>query len=153
MKSLKSQFLFDLGKVYDAELRIAKALPQLNKPDTSEALKRALSFRAWEAAGHVSLVEQLFECLGRSAGEEVGGNSMGGNTAEFRTTLFRDAALVSALKMVEHGELPTQGCQREWEIASYGCLHDWANLLGNAEGADLLERLLEEEDSDKRKAN
>ncbi|HEX5397719.1 MAG TPA: DUF892 family protein, partial [Verrucomicrobiae bacterium] len=32
-----------------------------------------------------------------------------------------------------------------YEIASYGCLHEWAGLLGNKEAASLIEDILEEE--------
>lgn len=30
-------------------------------------------------------------------------------------------------------------------MASYGCLHEWAGILGNREAADLLEAILNEE--------
>jgi len=30
-------------------------------------------------------------------------------------------------------------------MASYGCLHEWAGVLGNPEAASLLEEILEEE--------
>ena len=30
-------------------------------------------------------------------------------------------------------------------MASYGCLHEWAGLLGNEEAAELLQQILDEE--------
>ena len=42
--------------------------------------------------------------------------------------------MVSAAQKVEH-----------YEIASYGCLHEWAELLGNPQAADLLKQILDEE--------
>jgi len=42
--------------------------------------------------------------------------------------------LISAGHKVEH-----------YEIASYGCLHEWAGLLGNSEAANLIEEILDEE--------
>jgi ferritin-like metal-binding protein YciE len=45
-----------------------------------------------------------------------------------------NAALISAGQKVEH-----------YEIASYGCLHEWAGLLGNQEAANLIEEILNQE--------
>ncbi len=45
-----------------------------------------------------------------------------------------NAALISAAQKIEH-----------YEMASYGCLHEWAGLLGNREAAGLLKQILEEE--------
>ena len=156
MKSLKSQFLYDLEKVYDAEYRIAKALPKLIKPDTSEDLKQALLSHAKEIAGHVTMVEQLLQCFGqpcdRNAADAAARVVADHDECidEIKSSLVHDAALVSALKMVKHGALPSPSGHREWEIASYGCLHEWAMLLGNAEGAELLERILDEDNTAKR---
>ena len=42
--------------------------------------------------------------------------------------------MISAAQKVEH-----------YEMASYGCLHEWAGLLENEKAADLLEDILDEE--------
>ena len=42
--------------------------------------------------------------------------------------------MINAAQHVEH-----------YEIASYGCLHEWAGLLGNKEAANLIEEILDEE--------
>ena len=42
--------------------------------------------------------------------------------------------MISAAQKVEH-----------YEIASYGCLHEWAGKLGNDEAASLLLEILDEE--------
>ena len=54
--------------------------------------------------------------------------------ADFKGSPAINAALVSAAQKVEH-----------YEIASYGCLHEWAGLLGNGQAAGLLEEILGEE--------
>ena len=46
----------------------------------------------------------------------------------------RDAALISAAQRVEH-----------YEMAAYGCVREYANLLGQKDAARLLEKTLEEE--------
>ena len=54
--------------------------------------------------------------------------------AEFKGSPALNAALISAAQKVEHHE-----------IASYGALHEWAELLGNSNAAGLLEEILGEE--------
>ena len=56
--------------------------------------------------------------------------------SDFKGSPAINAALVCAAQKIEH-----------YEIASYGCLHEWAKLLGNDEAAALLEEILEEEKS------
>jgi ferritin-like metal-binding protein YciE len=46
----------------------------------------------------------------------------------------KDAALIAAAQRVEH-----------YEIAGYGCVRTYANLLGDSEVANLLEQTLQEE--------
>ena len=145
MKSIKSQFLCDLGKAYDAESRIAKALPEMIKPDTSDDLKRLILAHAKETARHVMLLEQIFEWFGQPVAQKLTIAAADGTTMEFDSTLAQDSDLMSALRMIEQGSPPANGSKREWEGSSYNCLHDWANLLGNAEGAHFLEQILEEE--------
>ena len=54
--------------------------------------------------------------------------------ADFNGSEAINAALISAAQKVEHHEM-----------ASYGCLHEWAGLLGNKQAARLLEEILDEE--------
>ena len=150
MKSIKSQFLCDLGKAYDAESRIAKALPEMIKPDTSDDLKRLILAHAKVTAQHVMLLEQIFEWFGQPVAQKLTIAAADGTTMEFDSTLAQDSDLMSALRMIEQGSPPAKDSQCEWEGSSYNCLHDWANLLGNAEGANFLEQILEEDRSAKR---
>ena len=54
--------------------------------------------------------------------------------ADFKGSPAINAALIAAAQKVEH-----------YEIASYGCLHEWAGLLGNKKAASLLAEILDEE--------
>ena len=54
--------------------------------------------------------------------------------AEFKGSPAINAALICAAQKVEH-----------YEIASYGCLHEWAEVLGHKEAAGLLKQILDEE--------
>ena len=140
MKTLKDLFLDELQDMYDAEQRIVKALPKMAKAATCEDLKGAFLSHLEETKGHVRKLEQVFDCFDEKAkaktceatkglleeGDEI--------AAEFKGSPAINAALIAAAQKVEH-----------YEIASYGCLHEWAGLLGDDEAAGLLEEILEEE--------
>jgi ferritin-like metal-binding protein YciE len=140
MKILKDLFLNEVADMYDAERRIVKALPKLVKAATCEKLKAALLTHLKETEGHVTKLEQVFKSLDQKAkGKtckttaallEEGGDIV----AEFKGSPALNAALISAAQKVEHHE-----------IASYGALHEWAELLGNSNAAGLLEEILGEE--------
>jgi len=140
MKTLKDLFLGELADMYDAERRIVKALPKMAKAASSGELKDAILTHLEETKGHVTKLEEVFECFdekakGKTCEATVGLLKEGDEiAAEFKGTQAIDAALISAAQKVEH-----------YEMASYGCLHEWAGLLGNSEAATLLEEILEEE--------
>jgi ferritin-like metal-binding protein YciE len=140
MKTLKDLFLAQVGDMYDAERRIVKALPKLAKASTCEKLKAALLAHLKETEGHVTKLEQVFESLnqkakGRTCKTTVALLEEGGDIAvEFKGSPALNAALISAAQKVEHHE-----------IAAYGALHEWAELLGNSRAAGLLEKILGEE--------
>jgi ferritin-like metal-binding protein YciE len=54
--------------------------------------------------------------------------------ASFEGSPAINAALIAAAQKVEH-----------YEMATYGCLHEWAGLLGNKKAASLLQEILDEE--------
>jgi ferritin-like metal-binding protein YciE len=140
MKTLKNLFLDELADMYDAEHRIIKALPKLAKAATCEKLKAAFLSHLEETKGQVNKLEKVFQSFGEKAkgkkceatvgllkeGDEIAAENKGEPTI--------NAALISAGQKVEH-----------YEMASYGCLHAWAGLLGNQKAAGLLEEILEEE--------
>jgi ferritin-like metal-binding protein YciE len=140
MKTLKDLFLDELADMYDAERRIVKALPKMAKAATSAELKNAIQSHLKETQGHVKKLEQVFQSFdekakGQTCEATVGLLEEGDEiAADFKGSPAINAALISAAQKVEH-----------YEMASYGCLHEWAGLLGNNEAAGLLEQILEEE--------
>ena len=140
MKTLKVLFLDELADMYDAERRIVKALPKMAKAATCPDLKAAIQSHLKETEGHVKKLEQVFRSFdekakGKTCEATVGLLEEGDEiAAEFKGSPAINAALISAAQKVEH-----------YEIASYGCLHEWAGLLGNTEAASLLEKILGEE--------
>jgi len=140
MKTLKDLFLHELADMYDAERRIVKALPKLAKAATCNELKKAIQSHLKETEGHVKQLERVFETFGQKAKGNtceatVGLLKEGDEIAsEFKGSPALDAALISSAQKVEH-----------YEIASYGCLHEWAGVLGNKEAGDLIKHILDEE--------
>jgi ferritin-like metal-binding protein YciE len=140
MKTLKDLFLDELADVYDAEHRIVKALPKLVKAATCNDLKKAFQSHLKETEGQIEKLDKVFKSFGlkpkvKTCEATVGLLKEGDEIAtEFKGSPAINAALIAAGQKVEH-----------YEMASYGCLHEWARLLGNTEAANLLEEILGEE--------
>ena len=140
MKTLKNLFLDELADIYDAERRILKALPKMAKAATCPDLKDAFLSHLRETEGHVTKLEEVFQSFdekakGKTCEATVGLLKEGEEIAvDFKGSPAINAALISAAQKVEH-----------YEMATYGCLHEWAGLLGNKDAAALLEEILDEE--------
>ena len=140
MKTLKELFLDELADMYDAEKRIVKALPKMAKAATCPDLKGAIQLHLKETEGHVRKLEQVFQTFelkpkGKTCEATVGLLEEGDEiAADFKGSPAINAALISAAQKVEH-----------YEIASYGCLHEWAGLLGHDKAAGLLQEILDQE--------
>lgn len=146
MSDLQELFLTELADMYGAEKQLLKALPKMAKAAASSELENALSTHLSETEDQVERIEQVFELFNKPAKSKPC-KAMEGLLAEgkeileeWKGTPALDAALISAAQKVEH-----------YEIASYGCLCTWAQLLGNAEALDLLKQTInEEEEADKK---
>ena len=140
MKTLESLFFDELSDMYDAEHRLVKALPKMAEAATHDELKAAFQAHLVETEGHVKKVEQVFQAFGKEPksmkceatvgllkeADEIAEDNEGSPTI--------NAALISAAQKVEH-----------YEIASYGCLRTWAELLGNKNAVKLLSEILVQE--------
>jgi ferritin-like metal-binding protein YciE len=140
MESLEDLMHDELKDIYDAEKQLTKALPKLAKKASNDQLRQAIEQHLQETQGHVERLEQIFEQLGMPArGKKCDamkhlieeGNDM---IAEADEEAVRDAVMIASAQKVEH-----------YEIASYGTLRTWANMLGKNDAAALLEETLEEE--------
>jgi ferritin-like metal-binding protein YciE len=140
MKTLKDLFLDELADMYDAERRIIKALPKLAKAATCPDLKKAIQSHLKETEGHAKKLEQVFQSCGKKAKGKTCEATVGllkeadEIAAEFKGSPALNAALIAVAQKVEH-----------YEIASYGCLLEWAELLDNQKAAGLLQQILDQE--------
>ena len=126
--------------MYDAEHRIVQAIPKLVKAATCPELKKALEAHLLETEGQVIKLEKVFDAFeekakGKPCAAMKGLLEEGDEIAtSFKGSPAINAALISAGQKVEH-----------YEIASYGCLREWAALLGNEKAAGLLQEILDQE--------
>ena len=140
MQTLEKLFMDELQDMYDAEHRIIKALPKMIKAATCESLQDALRGHLKETMGQVTRLEKVFKSFdekpkAKKCEATVGLLKEGDElVAENKGSPTINAAIISAGQKVEH-----------YEIASYGCLHAWATLLGNETAAGLITEILDQE--------
>lgn len=138
--TLKELYLDELRDLYDAEHQLIKALPKMAKASSSAALREGFENHLEQTRGHAERLERIFEAMGEPAkGKKC--KAMAGLVAEGAEMIdedfedqVMDAGLISAAQRVEH-----------YEIAAYGTVRTFANLLGESEAASLLEKTLDEE--------
>jgi ferritin-like metal-binding protein YciE len=140
MTELRDLFIEELKDLYSAENQIIKALPKMIKAATSEELKAGFEEHLEQTKGHVERLEQIFSALDESPrGKKCKG--MEGLLEEGKELMqedaeaeVMDAGLIAAAQHVEH-----------YEIAGYGCVRTYAELMGNKKAAQLLQKTLDEE--------
>ena len=139
-KTLDDLFEETLKDIFYAENKILKALPKMAKAAQSDELKAAFEKHLKETEEHVSRLEQVFELIeasprGKKCEAIEGIIDEGADIMkEFKGAPALDAGLVSAAQAVEH-----------YEIARYGTLKRWAEMMGLDSAAQLLDETLEEE--------
>ena len=137
---LHQLFLEELADIYNAEQQLTKALPKLVKAAKHGELRQAFQSHFQETQEHVSRLDQVAESLGESLPRKKC-KGMEGLLDEGEDMMddkedseALDAALIMAAQKVEH-----------YEIAAYGSLCAWAELMGHTEALELLQRTLSEE--------
>jgi ferritin-like metal-binding protein YciE len=139
-KTLDDLFYDTLKDIFYAERKILKALPKMAKGADSPELKAAFEKHRAETEGQVTRLEQVFEIFGKRAQGKtcpaIDGILEEGTEIlnEFKGASALDAGLVSSAQAVEH-----------YEIARYGTLKRWAEMLDLPDAAKLLGQTLDEE--------
>jgi ferritin-like metal-binding protein YciE len=146
LETLKDLYIQELKDLYSAENQIIKALPKMVKAATNKQLAAGFEEHFKQTKEHVARLEKILtshdestrgpKCEGMEGvlkeGEEM--------IKEDADEEVRDAGLIAAAQRVEH-----------YEMAGYGCARTYAELLGDPDGAQLLQTTLtEESDTDKK---
>ena len=140
MDSLRKLYVDELKDLYSAEKQILQALPKMAKKATNEQLKKGFEMHLEETRMQVERLDRIFELLGKSPrGKKCKG--MEGLLEEGKEMMqedmdpeVMDAALIAAAQRVEH-----------YEIAGYGTVRTYAQLLGENQHVKLLQQTLDEE--------
>jgi ferritin-like metal-binding protein YciE len=138
--SLQELYIDELKDLFSAENQITKALPKMAKAASSDELRQGFEEHLEQTKGQIERLQQIFQmlgekgtgkkCMGMEGLLKEGAEVMG---EDYEDSVM-DAALISAAQRVEH-----------YEIAGYGSVIAYAELLGESEQAALLKDTLEEE--------
>lgn len=137
---LQELFVEELKDLYHAEHQLLKALPKMAKAASADPLRKAFEKHHEQTKQQIEKLEQVFEmmdmapkgkpCKGMKGLIEEGEEAM---EEDFEPEVL-DAALVASAQRVEH-----------YEIAGYGTLRTFAEMLGHKEAARILDQIVKEE--------
>jgi len=146
LKTLRDLYIEQLQDLHSAELQLTKALPSMAKAATDPTLKAAFEEHLEQTKIHLERLEGICRSLdvtpkGTTCKAMKGliaeGKEIANQPAE---SAVRDAGLIAAAQRVEH-----------YEIAGYGCVRSYAEILGDETTRDTLQQTRDEEgDTDHR---
>lgn len=139
-ETLRDLYVDQLRDLHSAETQLTVALPEMAQAASDAQLRAGFEAHLEQTRGHLFRVEKLLEVLGESpAGKTCA--AMQGLIQEGREAAsdndpgpVRDAALIAAAQRVEH-----------YEIAAYGTLVRFAQVLGMDDHAETLRTTENEE--------
>lgn len=139
--NLHDLFLNLLKDMYYAEKKVLKSLPKMEKAVGRESvLAMAFAKHYDETEGQIARLEKVFEMIGERP--------------RAKTCAAMDGLIEESMEIMENadnkavleaGLLADSQAVEHYEIARYGTLITWANLLGYEKAAKLLEDTLSEE--------
>jgi len=149
LENLHSLLVEELQDLYSAENQIIEALPDMIEEASSPDLKNALQHHLEETRGQVRRLDQIFSQLPNVKKDGKTCKGMKGILKDGQDLLdtdaepeVLDAGMIAGAQRVEH-----------YEIAGYGTVRTYAQLLGRNDWARLLEQTLNEEKQADQKLN
>lgn len=141
VNTLRDLYTTHLQKALDMENQLVdKGLPAMIEKANSQELSNALRQHLEETREHASRLKRILKenqgeaesskCKAMSALISEGSSAIG----DAKDNTVRDVVIIAAGNQVEHHE-----------IAVYGTLATWADILGESDHAAILEKTLEEE--------
>ncbi|MEP0548482.1 MAG: ferritin-like domain-containing protein [Rhodothermales bacterium] len=148
LNTLHDLYLHQLKDLYSAESQLVDALPDMAKEANHPDLKQAFSEHLQQTKQQKSRLEKI----GKNLGEDLDGETcqaMKGLIKEGKEMIkqkaadpVKDAGLIAAAQRVEH-----------YEIAGYGTVCTFAEMLGRHDDLQLLKETLSEEKNTDDKLN
>lgn len=140
LDNLRKLYINQLQTLLSTEQQIIEALPKMIDHATDTQLKQAFQSHLQETREQAQRLEQILNGIAGEA-SPVKCKVMAALVSETETMVkdaadddVRDAALISAGQRVEH-----------YEIASYGAVRHWAQVLGLTSDVELLDKTIHEE--------
>lgn len=140
LENLQQLFVKELHDLYDAENQITEALPKMIASATARELQCALGEHLDVTREQIARLERVFGLIQQKASRETC-RGIKGIISEGSDLLSTggergviDAGIVAAVQKMEH-----------YEIAAYGTVRSYAELLGFREISQLLQQTLDEE--------
>lgn len=140
LDNLRKLYINQLQMLLSTEQQITETLPKMIDKASDTQLKQAFQSHLQETEVHVQRLEQI---LNQAVGEAetvkckvMAALAIEGEDAvkDAADDAVRDAALISAGQRVEHNE-----------IAVYGAVRRWAQLLGETSHVEQLDKTIKEE--------
>jgi ferritin-like metal-binding protein YciE len=140
IQSVEDLFLSGLQYIYGTEQQLVRSLPELAQAACAPQLREVFERHLQDTKEHVRRLEDVFKGVGASPHAEL--NAVFEQMCEeAKQTIqnidkseLRDAALIIAGNQIEH-----------YEMAVYGSLRTFAQLLGHEEAVGILQKTLDEE--------
>lgn len=140
LETLRGLYHNQLRMLLSTEQQIVEALPKMIEKATDVQLKQAFQSHLQETNVHVIRIQNILREETKEAKAETC-KVLKALVAEAEDMIkdskdeaVRDAALIAAAQRVEH-----------YEIAVYGAVRHWAQILGKNEQASLLDQTIKEE--------
>jgi len=140
VSTLEELFIEQLQDLHSAETQLIKALPKMADAATSPELKKGFLHHLEQTKIHAHRIEEILtrhggSIEGKTCQAMKGLVKEGSETiSEYMTEALKDAALIADAQRVEH-----------YEIAGYGTVVAYANLLGDVKAEENLKTTLKEE--------
>ena len=146
-KNLHDLYVYELRDLYSAEAQLVEALPTMAQKASDTELQEAFRSHLEETKGHVERLEQLFDRISESPrGQTCHG--MKGLIKE-ATELISDAGKLfgsgAPPAVLDAGLITAAQRTEHYEIAGYGTVATYAEMLGRPEDHELLGQTLAEE--------
>lgn len=146
LETLKELYIDELKDLYSAEKQILRVLPKMARAAANPRLANCFRDHLVQTREHAVRLEKILashkqgtrgpKCKGMEGILEEAAEIIRGKIAED----MRDVGLIAAARHVEH-----------YEIAGYGMARTCAEILGDTNGAKLLQKTLREESDTDRK--
>ncbi len=140
--NLRTLYIDSLQKALEMEQKIVKALPTMVEKSSDPELTSALRNHLEQTRGHVSRVEDILrKATGdarTSACKTISSliTEAEDSIKDAKDSGIRDISIIASAQQVEHHE-----------IAVYGTLRTWAQILGFSSDAASLQGILQEEEA------